>query len=141
MTLIWVRHLIWISSLQFKFLKKWTHQEGSNSVSVEFRFISLTVRKSDIVTFLSVNLINLNSIETEFEPCWWVHFWRKSNFRLEIQIKYMTQIKDMILRTLDYEWFIVEIHVVTLLKSNMIWAISCLNGRILISKTDSFHYR
>ena len=48
--------------------------------------------------FRTVNEINLNSTETEFEPSWWVHFWRNWNCSFEIHIKYMTQIKDMILR-------------------------------------------
>ena len=81
----------------------------------------------DIVTFPPVIGINLNSTEREFEPCWWVHFWRNWNCSLEILIKYMTQIKDMILRTLDYEWLIVEYHVLTKLELIIIEAISCLN--------------
>ena len=71
--------------------------------------------------FRTVNETNLNSTETEFEPFWWVHFWRRWNFSFEIHIKYM------ILKTLDYEWLIDEFHVITYLKLNLIFAISCLN--------------
>ena len=82
--------------------------------------------------FRTVNEINLNSTETEFEPSWWVHFWRNWNCSFEIHIKYMTQIKDMILRTLNYEWFIVEYHVLDLLKLNIIQAISCLSWQTFL---------